>query len=99
MSEPREYRRGDRAAGRATRQIVRNIQHVATASSEINSHIGGVTTAAVAAATAASDVLASARELDNQSGMLRDAVDDFLAEARSANVSFRVAHDAWPQRH
>jgi methyl-accepting chemotaxis protein len=57
---------------------------VAAGSSEINAHIGGVTTAAAATGTAASDVLANARELDNQSGMLRDAVDGFLAKVRAA---------------
>jgi methyl-accepting chemotaxis protein len=67
--------------GNATRQIARNIQQVA---SEINAHIGGVTTAAAATGTAASDVLANARELDNQSGMLRNAVDGFLAKVRAA---------------
>jgi methyl-accepting chemotaxis protein len=70
--------------GNATRQIARNIQQVATGSSEINAHIGGVTTAAAATGTAASDVLANARELDNQSGMLRNAVDGFLAKVRAA---------------
>jgi methyl-accepting chemotaxis protein len=70
--------------GEATRQIARNIQQVAAGSSEINSHIGGVTTAAAATGTAASDVLGSARELDNQSGMLRNAVDGFLAKVRAA---------------
>jgi methyl-accepting chemotaxis protein len=67
--------------GNATRQIARNIQQVA---SEINAHIGGVTTAAAATGTAASDVLANAGELDNQSGMLRNAVDGFLAKVRAA---------------
>ena len=38
----------------------------------------------VFARTAASDVLANARELDNQSGMLRNAVDGFLAKVRAA---------------
>jgi methyl-accepting chemotaxis protein len=70
--------------GNATRQIARNIQQVAAGSSEINAHIGGVTTAAAATGTAASDVLANARELDNQSGMLRSAVDGFLAKVRAA---------------
>ena len=70
--------------GEATRQIARNIQEVATGSSEINSHIGGVTTAATATGAAASDVLASARELDNQSGMLRRAVAGFLEKVRAA---------------
>jgi methyl-accepting chemotaxis protein len=61
--------------GTATREIARNIQQVAAGSSEINSHIGGVTTAAATTGTAASEVLTSARELDNQSGTLRNAVD------------------------
>ena len=70
--------------GAATREIARNIQSVATGSSEISAHIGGVTTAAAATGSAASDVLANARELDNQSGMLRNAVDGFLAKVRAA---------------
>jgi methyl-accepting chemotaxis protein len=70
--------------GEATREIARNIQQVAAGSSEISTHIGGVTTAAAATGTAASDVLANARELDNQSGMLRNAVDGFLAKVRAA---------------
>jgi methyl-accepting chemotaxis protein len=70
--------------GNATREIARNIQSVAAGSSEISAHIGGVTTAATATGSAASDVLSSARELDNQSGMLRSAVDGFLAKVRAA---------------
>jgi methyl-accepting chemotaxis protein len=70
--------------GEATREIARNIQSVAAGSSEINSHIGGVTSAAAATGTAASEVLANARELDTQSGMLRTAVDGFLAKVRAA---------------
>ncbi|WP_454624788.1 methyl-accepting chemotaxis protein [Bradyrhizobium cenepequi] len=70
--------------GDATREIARNIQQVASGSSEISAHIGGVTTAAAATGTAASDVLSNARELDTQSGMLRNAVDQFLAKVRAA---------------
>jgi methyl-accepting chemotaxis protein len=70
--------------GAATREIARNIQSVAAGSSEISSHIGGVTTAAEATGSAASTVLTNARELDNQSGMLRSAVDGFLAKVRAA---------------
>ena len=70
--------------GEATREIARNIQSVAAGSNEINSHIGGVTSAAAATGTAAGDVLSNARELDNQSGMLRSAVDGFLAKVRAA---------------
>jgi len=70
--------------GSATREIARNIQTVAAGSSEINAHIGGVSSAAEATGSAASTVLANARELDNQSGMLRAAVDEFLAKVRAA---------------
>src|SRR5712675_1766011 len=70
--------------GDATREIARNIQSVAVGSNEISAHIGGVTTAAAATGVAASDVLSNARELDNQSGMLRGAVDEFLAKVRAA---------------
>ena len=70
--------------GDATREIARNIQSVAAGSSEISAHIGGVTSAAAATGAAASDVLSNARELDNQSGMLRNAVDEFLAKVRAA---------------
>jgi methyl-accepting chemotaxis protein len=70
--------------GDATREIARNIQQVAAGSGEINANIGSVTSAAAATGTAASDVLANAKELDNQSGMLRNAVDQFLAKVRAA---------------
>jgi methyl-accepting chemotaxis protein len=70
--------------GAATREIARNIQSVAAGSNEISAHIGGVSTAASATGKAASDVLSNARELDNQSQMLRHAVDDFLTKVRAA---------------
>jgi methyl-accepting chemotaxis protein len=70
--------------GDATREIARNIQSVAAGSNEISSHIGGVTTAAAATGKAASEVLANARELDTQSGMLRSAVAEFLSKVRAA---------------
>jgi methyl-accepting chemotaxis protein len=70
--------------GDATREIARNIQSVAAGSSEISAHIGGVTSAASATGKAANEVLSNARELDNQSGMLRNAVDEFLVKVRAA---------------
>nr|WP_249159877.1 methyl-accepting chemotaxis protein [Bradyrhizobium tropiciagri] len=70
--------------GDATREIARNIQQVAAGSSEISAHIGGVTSAAAATGTAAGDVLSNARELDTQSGALRNAVDEFLQKVRAA---------------
>jgi methyl-accepting chemotaxis protein len=70
--------------GAATREIARNIQSVAAGSNEISAHIGGVSTAAAATGAAASEVLTNARELDNQSGLLRTAVDEFLIKVRAA---------------
>jgi methyl-accepting chemotaxis protein len=70
--------------GDATREIARNIQSVAAGSNEISAHIGGVTKAAEATGAAASEVLTNARELDNQSDMLRQAVEGFLAKVRAA---------------
>jgi methyl-accepting chemotaxis protein len=70
--------------GAATREIARNIQSVAAGSNEVSAHIGGVSTAAAATGAAASEVLTNARELDNQSGLLRTAVDEFLIKVRAA---------------
>ena len=70
--------------GEATREIASSIQSVAAGSSEVSNHIGGVSAAAEATGTAASQVLSNARELDNQSGMLRAAVGDFLSKVRAA---------------
>ncbi len=70
--------------GAATREIARNIQSAAAGSTEINHHMEGVGRVAVATGTAASDVLSSARELDQQAGMLHAAVDGFLKKVRAA---------------
>jgi methyl-accepting chemotaxis protein len=70
--------------GDATREIARNIQSVAAGSNEVSAHIGGVTQAAEATGTAASTVLSNARQLDTQSGLLREAVEGFLAKVRAA---------------
>ncbi|MDA9467964.1 hypothetical protein XH87_25830 [Bradyrhizobium sp. CCBAU 53415] len=67
----------------ATSEIARNIQSVAAGSSEIRGHIGSVSTAAAATGTAAGDVLTNARGLENQSDMLRTAVDQFLTKMRA----------------
>jgi methyl-accepting chemotaxis protein len=70
--------------GAATQEIARNIQSVSAGASEINNHIGGVSSAAEATGSAASQVLSNAQELEGQSGLLRAAVDDFLAKVRAA---------------
>jgi len=70
--------------GAATREIARNIQSAAAGSDEISHHIGGVSSAAEATGSAASDVLVNAQELDSQAGRLRTAVNEFLIKVRAA---------------
>ena len=70
--------------GAATQEIARNIQSVAAGSNQISEHIGGVSSAAAATGSAASNVLASAQELESQSSMLRLSVDEFLSKVRAA---------------
>ena len=70
--------------GAATSEIARNIQSAAAGSDEISHHIGGVSSAAEATGSAASDVLVNAQELDGQAGMLRSAVNEFLTKVRAA---------------
>lgn len=70
--------------GAATREIARNIQSAAAGSTEINQHIGGVSSAAAATGEAASHVLSNARELDHQAGALDRAVNEFLSTVRAA---------------
>lgn len=70
--------------GAATREIARNIQSAATGSGEVAGQIGNVSKAAVATGTAATDVLTGARELDQQAGALRSAVEQFLGQVRAA---------------
>ncbi len=70
--------------GAATREIARNIQSVAAGSDEISHHMEGVSTAAEATGSAAADVLTNAQQLDDQAGMLRTAVEDFLVKVRAA---------------
>jgi len=70
--------------GAATREIARNIQSAAQGSSDITSHIGGVSMAASTTGEAATRVLSGARELDQQAGRLRSAVEGFLSQVRAA---------------
>ena len=61
-----------------------HLSSVASSSSDVSKHIGGVSAAAEATGQAAGMVLQNARELDGQSGQLRAAVDDFLGKVRAA---------------
>jgi methyl-accepting chemotaxis protein len=49
-----------------------------------NAPISGGSVKLAATGKAASEVLSNARELDNQSGMLRSAVDEFLVKVCAA---------------
>ncbi len=70
--------------GAATQEIARNIQSVAAGSAQINGHIGSVQSATSATGEAASGVLTGARDLDQQAGSLRSAVEGFLSKVRAA---------------
>jgi methyl-accepting chemotaxis protein len=70
--------------GAATGEIARSIHAAAVGSNEISEHIGGVGEAAAATGATATEVLSRARELDQQAGLLRRSVDDFLTQVRVA---------------
>ena len=70
--------------GAATREIARNIQAAAEGSGEIARHISDVSKSTATTGAAASDVLNGAHDLDQQSGLLRGAVDQFLNQVRAA---------------
>lgn len=70
--------------GAATGEIARSIQAAATGSNEISEHIGGVGEAAAATGATATEVLSRARDLDQQAGLLRRSVEEFLTQVRAA---------------
>jgi methyl-accepting chemotaxis protein len=70
--------------GAATGEIARSIHAAAVGSNEISEHIGGVGEAAAATGATAAEVLSRARDLDQQAGLLRRSVDDFLTQVRVA---------------
>ncbi|MBW8708375.1 MAG: MCP four helix bundle domain-containing protein [Alphaproteobacteria bacterium] len=70
--------------GAATQEIARNVEEAAKGTQEVSSNIGGVTDAANSTGAVASQVLASARSLSEQSGELRTLVQTFLTEVKAA---------------
>jgi methyl-accepting chemotaxis protein len=68
----------------ATQEIAGNVQQAAKGTGEISSNIAGVSQAANDTGVAATQVLASASELAQQSEKLRGEVDTFLANIRAA---------------
>lgn len=72
-----------REQGEATQGIARNVQEASRGVHEVSQNIGGVTQASGETGSASSRVLASARELAEQSEHLRSEVDRFIAQVRA----------------
>jgi methyl-accepting chemotaxis protein len=70
--------------GAATQEIARNVQQAAKGTQEVSANIAGVTQAAGETGAAATQVLSASKELAQQSEMLRQQVDTFLARVRAA---------------
>jgi methyl-accepting chemotaxis protein len=68
----------------ATSEIARNVLQAAHGTEEVSSAIGGVTQAAFSTGTSAGQVLASAKGLAANSGLLQSEVVNFLATIRAA---------------
>ncbi|HLO76596.1 MAG TPA: HAMP domain-containing methyl-accepting chemotaxis protein [Magnetospirillum sp.] len=68
----------------ATQEIARNVEQAAAGTSEVSSTITGVQQAAGDTGTAAASVLDAARLLAGQAGELRQAVDGFLRDVKTA---------------
>jgi methyl-accepting chemotaxis protein len=68
----------------ATKEIARNVEQAATGTQEVSANIGGVGQAANDTGTAASQVLASARDLSKQSDSLKSVVTKFLVDVKAA---------------
>ena len=68
----------------ATREIARNVQEAAAGTQSISHHIHGVEDAAQGTGAAAGQVLAAARDLNQEAEHLTSQVDRFILEVRSA---------------
>ena len=68
----------------ATKEIARNVEQAATGTQEVSSNISGVGQAANDTGSAATQVLASARDLTQQSESLKSLVTRFLVDAKAA---------------
>ncbi len=68
----------------ATKEIARNVEQAATGTQEVTTNISGVNEAANDTGSAASQVLASARELAGQSESLKTVVTRFLSSVKAA---------------
>ncbi|PPQ36269.1 hypothetical protein CH337_09860 [Rhodoblastus acidophilus] len=70
--------------GEATAEIARNVQHASRGSQAVTENIGGVLGAAQTTSSSSTQMLASAQTLTQQSGVLREQVNAFLASVRAA---------------
>jgi methyl-accepting chemotaxis protein len=70
--------------GAATQEIARNAQEAAKGTTEVSSNISGVTQGAGMTGTAATEVLEAAKKVAEHSASLRDRVDAFLAQIKTA---------------
>ncbi len=68
----------------ATEEIARNVQEAATRTQQVSSNITSVSQAASDTGTAANEILGSAEEMSQQSVALKQEVDAFLKQVRSA---------------
>jgi methyl-accepting chemotaxis protein len=70
--------------GVATQEIARNVEQAAAGTQDVTANIGNVTQAASETGAASSQVLQSASGLSEQSELLRQEVDQFVAKVRAA---------------
>jgi methyl-accepting chemotaxis protein len=70
--------------GAVTQEIARNVQQAAQGTQEVSENIAGVSQAAAETGTAATQMLAAAKDLSKQSESLRGEVNKFLTEVRAA---------------
>lgn len=70
--------------GAATQEIARNVQQASAGTSEVSNNITSVTRSAADSSSASGRVLDSASDLAKQSTRLRQELDTFLANVRSA---------------
>jgi methyl-accepting chemotaxis protein len=70
--------------GAATAEIARNVQQAARGTQDVSSNIGGVSQAASLTGQTASQLLAAANELSQQSNALRSQIEGFFATIRAA---------------
>jgi methyl-accepting chemotaxis protein len=70
--------------GAATDEIARNINHAVGRTSEVSSNVSGVSVASSEARAAAREVLTASGALRREADILRDEIDELLAEIRAA---------------